>query len=141
MTQSQKADPKFVVVRLNETGYFSDEIQKQVKSIHAHYLFDENSHTYCCELTPSYDLRWVGFDIEEKDSCEKISQDLHETVADAYHREINDMYWHCRDIDKIEKENKKVFMQGSDLDPWSKGYGDENILNEVIAAYQADPLF
>jgi len=140
----EEIKPKFVAIRLDETEHWSDEIKARVKAIYAHYLFDERQVTYCCEVTPSFWLRWVGFDIETEDPQEEISTDLYDEISDGFHAVglDNSGYYHCRVIDKIEGEfRKKVFMEGSDLDPWSEGYGYDNVFDEVHDAWNANPLF
>lgn len=141
MPAKTEIKPKFVVVRLNETQHWSDDIKAQVKAIYAHYLFDENSHTHCCEITPSYWLRWVGFDIEMEEAGADVPEKLYSTVEDSFHAIDNDCYYHCRVIDKIDGENKKVFMEGSDLDPWGEDYGYDNVFDEVVTSYYENPVF
>ena len=140
MDGEKEIKPRFVAVRINETKHWSDDIKAQVKAIHAHYVFDENTVTHCCEITPSYWLRWVGFDIETEDPHAEISEELHDAVAEGFHSAENSGYYHCRTIDKIADDDKKVFMEGSDLDPWSEGYGYDNAFDEVVDAYHANPV-
>jgi len=144
MTDEKEIKPKFMAVRLDETQHWSDEIKSQVKAIYAHYLFDENQVTHCCEVTPSYWLRWVGFDIETEDPKAELPDVLYETIEHEFYAQgqENSGYYHCHVIDRIEDEHrKKVFMESADLDPWSEGYGYDNVFDEVHDAWNENPLF
>ena len=143
MTDKKDIKPRFVAVRFDETQYWTDDVKSRVKSIHGHYLFDENLVTHCCEITPSYWLRFVGFDLEMEDPDTDIPDELYDIVHGGYHNgDDNDSYRHCRDIDRIEEgKNKKIFMEGDDLEPWAEGYGYEKVFDEVIEAWNANPLW
>ena len=49
------------VIAMNDTESWTlpEKFQGKVK-IYSRYLYNPNEHTYCCELTPSRELRFLG---------------------------------------------------------------------------------
>ena len=138
----QEITPKFVAIRMDETRHWTDDIKSRVKVIYSHYLFDEHQCTHCCEITPSYWLMWVGFDIEMEDPEAEIPDDLYEAIESAYQSNAleNSGYHHCRVIDRIKDEDmKKVFMEGDELEKRSDGYSYREIFGVVCEAWQENP--
>lgn len=51
-------EPKFRLVEIEETQYWSDDVQARGR-IFAVYLVDLSRHTYLCEMTPSLELTYM----------------------------------------------------------------------------------
>jgi hypothetical protein len=46
--------PNLVIVKIDETSYFSDELQQKAKKIFGYYLVDLSIITHLCQLTGDY---------------------------------------------------------------------------------------
>jgi len=82
--------------------------EKYIKAIWDTWLYDKNSHTNCCELTPSYYLIHVSTSIEFNDAGANLSDDEKERIYSRYENEqTDDKYVHCHDIDAQEEKLKE----------------------------------
>ncbi len=52
------------------------------------WFYNDNERTYCCELAPSIEGRYLGFVTQNE-----VSDDLHNMITDSY-SEIYVNYWH-----------------------------------------------
>jgi hypothetical protein len=52
--------PDLRIFKDDETIHWREDIQARAGRIFGVYLFDANRHVHCCELTPSYELHYVG---------------------------------------------------------------------------------
>ena len=121
--------PDFRYVKIDETQHWNESfirgLGKGTKLI-ATYVYDASEHTYCCELTPSHFLRYVGTEIEPgreltQDEWEQYDEKVREAEWDC----DNDHYRHCRSI-----QNSRPVPERA------RGY--EN-LDDVIEEYAANP--
>lgn len=110
---------KIKSVMIDETEYWSEEIQKAAGKVYQYYIFNPAEVTYCCEITPSYTLIPVYFETENR-----IDEDtFHEMVC--ANLPSPDFYMHCREVDKIAKEVPQEF---DDMDEASEYYfGNHNL--------------
>ena len=93
------------VIALNETEhYVIDEADKEhIEMIVGVYMFDFNSCTHVCELTPSYFLRHIRDEVRltEKSQSE-LTLEKQEELYDKYENEYqDDIYMHCGHVHKI----------------------------------------
>lgn len=75
--------------------------RSQIERIETVWLFDKNSHTHCCELTPSYELWPVATRIIPKFECaddETLRERLGNLAADNSDDEV--AYYHVRTVDR-----------------------------------------
>src|SRR5687768_6276956 len=56
----QVIKPDFRVYRMDVTEYWNEDIQARAGRLFAVYLFDANRHVHACELTASYEMRYLG---------------------------------------------------------------------------------
>jgi len=95
----------WVEVRLDETRHWHWDILNAILGkegkVYGVYIFDAMTHTYCCEMTPSYWLRHV-YDF--------TSVFLPESMLDEFDRhstvDSNDHYFHTTDIEAIDDGDK-----------------------------------
>ena len=100
---------EFRVVAIDETRYWSEEIQKACGTIKAVYMYDSSVTTNLCEITPSYELTPLYY-ITEND----ISDELHGEMASE---DMESIYMHCNvvdDLESIETENGFDFESSED---------------------------
>lgn len=96
----------FCVVALDETADWNQdlEIWQYADKIFSVYLFDRNSTTNCCELTPSYELRFLYYSVQWKNSFD-LNEDKREellSVVDEAEGEAElVIYVHCNQIESL----------------------------------------
>jgi len=147
MNEGRDKPPEIVALRLNETNYFKDshgnlpeDLNGKISAIYSVYLYDDTVRTFCCEITPSFFLRWVDVVLDFTDGIEESERDkIYDEMRDVYTRDNSDCYMHISTVEKFE--HRKVFMKGNDFEPWWKEYDEEKIWDEVIEAYHQCPFF
>lgn len=101
--QFVKADgvSRYQVVVFDESRYWHESMLKKAGgTIYASYLFDSNTHVYCCELTPSYELLHLFSNpLEDDEDCSVL-----DAIRDACAGSPQDGYYHCSDIDRLPAE-------------------------------------
>lgn len=111
----------------NITEYYTIENKDKpfIKQIIAIYFYDAESHTYCCEITPSYLLENLSGDIIFSDDC---PDDIKDELLNKYiySQEWDDAYMHCSDVKSIKNQHH---------------YGPAENSDEVREYYQGNPVF
>lgn len=96
---------KVNAISLNETRYFNfkDEDKPYIKEVRSTYAYNPESCTHLCELTPSYELRflhtyiiWVG------DPPSDVQEEL---VTRYCYEGSEDTYMHCADVRQFAKDH------------------------------------
>lgn len=93
---------KVNVVSLEETSYFTprEEDRSFIRAIHSVYAYNPEEETHCCELTPSYDLRFLYSYIV---GTEKMTDDMRDLLSERYCLEGGvDMYMWCSRVQKLQ---------------------------------------
>lgn len=113
--------PQFKVVVIDETHFWSEEIQARVGKVFQAYLFDSNRHVYCCELTPSYEL----YPLYATATMDDSEGELDGEMRAAADNEVT--YAHVRSIDGLPAGNFHVFSVETEApESW----------DELLAEYQ-----
>ena len=137
--------PKFVVVRLDETQYWAEDVRDQVNKIWSHYIYDEHMTTHLCSLQRSYYLRWVGFDIELTDPEAYISEELYDIVVAGFAGSDRNSYHDCGPFDrmKLDDDRKKVLSEGDKIPSWSEDDPDpyEEAFEDLVDHYLGNPAW
>jgi hypothetical protein len=137
----EKILPKIGAVRIDETQYWSDDVQEKVDKIYGVYLFDKNQHTHLCELTPSYCLWYMGFAVyadglDADELCE-LEDDMR---SNDYSEPVT--YMHCSAVDKMDAEN---FDWDFNVDHENYDYDDEDsyrdMIDDMMEAYSGNPTW
>jgi hypothetical protein len=99
---------KFRYVKFDETIHFSDQIKSKIgqgSKIFAIYAFDSEEKINYCELTFSYWLEFIGFQIcFVNDISDELKGDVESDVRDAYALDDSSKYMHCHVIDNLSKD-------------------------------------
>lgn len=107
-------DLHFVV--FDETRYYSAEIREKAGAVYQTYVYDANTVTHCCEITPSYllvPLHTQALNYLEDDVA-RGALDEQLTVANS---EADERYVHCRVINRIPNTHKRRYhLVERDLD-------------------------
>jgi hypothetical protein len=94
MTTIEAIKPDFRVFKTETTRYWRKDIRRKAGKLFAVYLFDANRHVHACELTPSYEMHYVG-PTWTNSVGDRMSETIREGDADT------DLvsYYHVRGID------------------------------------------
>lgn len=97
------------IVGLDEKSLYvlSAELDKYIKAVRSVYLYDKNTVTYCCELTPSYYMRQLYVYPELSDEGQKLPEDEQERIHDMFAEVCDNCYMHCSTVDRLTEEAKK----------------------------------
>jgi len=148
MEQQETIRPRFMAVRIDETRHWTGDVAEEVESIHAHYVYDTHQVTNLCSFQINYWLSFVGFDfVPKRGLSDDEDEELYSKINDGYSSEDNSRYYNCGYIDKIEGEDKKVYLEWDELKDWEAaeecdtptGYND--LLHVVTEEWCANPLF
>jgi hypothetical protein len=102
-------DVRAAALDITEYVVFDDNEKYYIDKVYLVYMYDKNTVTYCCELRPSYDLRFVyvtavltaaghALDAEKKEA-------LYEKFEDTADLQDADTYMHCSGLDAREKKH------------------------------------
>jgi hypothetical protein len=83
------------LIAVDDTKYWSDEIRSGVDKIYTRYVYNDTECTYCCELTPSRCLFFVGFS-----PTGDVSEELAEKISEEECNFEDVCYMHCSFVDK-----------------------------------------
>lgn len=89
------------LVKLDETEYWCEDIQKVAGKLYGVYAYNPKKHVHCCELAPSYELVFVGTTTENF-----VDDTINEMIME--NDEVGEVrYFHVSYIDQIKKPNKR----------------------------------
>jgi len=84
------------VIAIDETRHWDRAIQSVCGTIKTVYMYDSSVQTYCCEITPSYELTPLYYVIENE-----VSDETYDLVNENLGSE-EPIYMHCRVVDELE---------------------------------------
>jgi hypothetical protein len=132
-----KVPPDWWCVSLDETSHWriAEEDQPFIEKMLGIYIFDRAQHTYCCELTPSYFLCYIGDVAVLKPGT---PDDVRERIAETYEclNQGDDCYMHVRHVEALPADQKRQYGNVAD---WE----DEDDRGEahVREHYLGNPVF
>ena len=100
------SEKEFKFIKTDETGLWSEPFRKHfsITKVTAVYAYDPTERTHCCEIRPSYFMRYLGSDIEHNCSA-LLLEDLDEEFREAEARAgDSDCYMHCSVVDGMSPE-------------------------------------
>lgn len=108
------------LVALRETEFFPQAITDQTGELYCVYLYTPETATFCCEITPSYDLEPLYY-VSEHRASDALNEQLMDAIGDP-------CYVHCRTIkakpdtmkthDEFESlEEAREYWQGNTWEP------------------------
>ncbi|MHB9130374.1 MAG: hypothetical protein ACYDBB_04685 [Armatimonadota bacterium] len=105
--------PRLRLAYIDETAGWSDEIVSVAGCIAALYVYDQQQRTCCCEMTPSYALRLVGYRTEyEVDDTVQMAMMQATDVGGV-------CYVHCWQVDGFQRLRRRPHHR--DIDPFQHG--------------------
>lgn len=112
-------DPDWRAVRFDETKYWDRKFLDEygVEKMYGVYLVDLSSVTYCCSITPSYEMNFVESVIEGGPEDDERREALYDKVMLADTNSPLVSYMNCRNIEnhiKNEKNQDKIGLARED---------------------------
>lgn len=130
MTEQTERPPEFKYVKIDETKFWNEKLVRELgpgAKLIATYVFNAAEVTHCCELTPSYDLRYAGTEIQPgRKLSDEEWEHYDEVVREGEHQCENDHYRHCSAV-----KDARPIPGPSTV--------DYETLDDVIEDFQANP--
>jgi hypothetical protein len=122
-------------IKFTETRQWNKDFLESIGTdavILSTYVFDHNSITNCCELTPSYELHLAGAEFKtSREMTDAEREEIEEKIRAAQANENEVKYIHCKSIDEGHQCSRPI-RQFEDCD-------DDVTIEDVIEYYQANP--
>ncbi len=132
-------EPRFRVARIEETQHYTDpKLTNAAGKIYAIFLYDQSRQTFCCELTPSYELHYIDTVTEER-----VEDEIYDQIQEAnYHRELVE-YQHTAKFASMSSDDNKPFSEdwSPNIDDYSTEEAYRELLEEIIADERANPTY
>ena len=134
--RSENLPPDWRAVRFDETKYWDRKFLDEygVDKMFGVYLVDLSSVTYCCSLTPAYEMNFVGSAVDGGPDDEEQRETFHEEVMTADNGSDLVSYMTCRNIQNHLKDEKNQDKIEVDEDDWKE---DPDSGFEVAREYYA----
>ncbi len=87
---------KLRLILLDETKGWREDIQNACGKIFTPYMYDENQHTYCCEIFPSFTLHPLPSFSENE-----ITDEMHENLMDGDSENQEPIYMHVSTVNAM----------------------------------------
>jgi hypothetical protein len=117
------ADPELMpdirVFKVDVTDYYPEEFQRRAGKIFEVYLFDANLHVHCCELTPSYEMAFIGSTWTKSPRTERAREKLADDINISDLETSPVAYYHVRGINLEPLERL-----GPDKAQWARFLND-----------------
>jgi len=92
-------------------------IQQEGLRIFSVYAYDTEWRVHCCELTPSYKMRWIEDQYALKDWNDiedpKLCEEADDWLSDAMSVTELCSYMHCREVDAFPDYQEGTFPEGA----------------------------
>ena len=145
MNTAKRADikPDYHWIKLDETKHWNNmfliEIGPNAK-ITSTYIFDKNSVTYCCELTPSYELHRVATDFSTSREMTEYEREIIDAkIFQAIEGNNDDVaYHHCSTIDEHTEKGVKVPCKSHQIGKFV-GCDNDVTIEEIREYYLGNP--
>jgi len=134
--------PNFKLAKFDETDGWDKDTKKIAKKIYGIYLYNENVVTHCCEITPSYEMHFLGSVTEEAPDDDTEREDFLDEIDVADLNTDLISYFHCSTVNALADDCNIAY---SDYKPTKDEYEDELAYRELIddlkSEYRGNPSF
>lgn len=129
--------PEFVLVHINETKDWSEDVQQKFGEIWCTYMYDKNEVTNLCSFEVNYWLIPIQYD------SPNITEELWDELIDLQADYMDAIYARVRYIDSIDEEHKdNDWSRHCDLADYEDSEdGYDELINDLIEAYEANPVW
>lgn len=131
--------PRWVALRIDESGYWAPSLVRQARRIFGVYICDMNARTYACSATPFYALHYVTSIPEVVPDLPESSANLAEFIEEQGTWSDDLVYLTCASVD-AQIGDGSIEIARLDTPPdWreEKDRGFEQVLED----YQGTPRF
>jgi hypothetical protein len=94
--------PDIKYVKIDETRHWNPDFLAKygIERMVAVYVYDANTYTYCCELTPSHWLEFIETQPETKEWLEdnEVREEMYDAIMEAQFQCDNDCYMHVHAV-------------------------------------------
>lgn len=97
------------IIAFNETKCWNITLPENCMMLFV-YAYDDTKVTYCCEITPSRELHFLGTIPTEVPDGEEEREKFLDQIMEGDRQAESIAYCHCRDVDSYE------FVNGCDPD-------------------------
>jgi len=136
--------PDYHLIKIDETEHWNKEFLASIgpdAKIISTYVFDHNSVTNCCEITPSYALHLAATNFVTSSDLssaevEEIEEKIRQGIADAGSDDVQ--YHHCSTIDERTNKGVKIPARSKPIRQFV-GCDNDVTIDEVREYYLANP--
>lgn len=123
--------PEWWAVARDVTSDYSiaEEDKPKIKRILDVFYYDANTYTYCCELAPSYHLRYLYTTIET--DLDTLDEDRDRLDEEYCHEPTEDIYMHASDVKSLPADLKVAFGEIADHIDRSDPQEEEDYVRET----------
>lgn len=130
---------------IDVTDSYSIDVEDRadiVKILHV-FLYDAGRVVHCCELTPSYDCRYLYTSIHFADHLYGVDDTRRGELEEKYaYEQVDDCYYHCCDLDRradvVPLADREYADDGDDASEWDNRDGYDEVLEDVLEYAQGN---
>jgi hypothetical protein len=124
--------PDFCILKFNTTKYWRENIQREAGEIYNVYIFDANRIVHAADLSPSYELHYLGptwtASCESEEERSRLFEQIMEGVTDT--EPVT--YHYCREVKLNECERVPITDEQWALFLWMEDGDQEKAYAEAI---------
>lgn len=128
---------RFRICLLEETGNWNEEIRERAGRIFGVYLYNPDTRTHCCEITPSHELYFLQSVPENLSDDEGEREQLLVDIDEGNLEAERVSYMHCHTLKAMPKIKRGELKQGTYY--CARYQMREFDIDEVIEHYRGNP--
>jgi hypothetical protein len=129
-------------IKIDQTKHWNKKFLATIgpdARIIATFVFDHNSATHCCEITPSYKLHLAGTEFKTSRELSDAEREDIEDKISAAEADCEDIeYHHCSTIDERTEKGVKIPGKSKPIRQF-ENCDDDVKIEEVIEYYKGNP--
>ena len=131
--------PRIYGVVLDETEYWNEDIIQKADKIFGVYLYNPKEITHCCEITPSYELHFMGSFAQEYPENESEHEILYDDIITGDMNTELVKYFHCKGIDKMPLIKRGSIKKGRFF---YTSYNKKDLeFKDILEDYKCNPVY
>lgn len=116
--------PRFFLLEEDISNWPSEE-QVAIGKLYTIWFYNDHERTYCCEMTPSIEGRYLGFVTQNA-----VSDKVHDAITEAYSDEYVS-YWHVNNLPDNVASHPDYELEDADEEALQDYLFDEYVCNQV----------
>lgn len=130
---------KLFICVLDETEYWSKDIQDKAGKIFGVYFYNPGIVTHCCEITPSYELWYLSSFARDLPEDEEERENFINMIENEGSERERALYCHCNVIDKLPEIKRGEIKQGKYH--WDSFDEEDTEIDEIEEEYRCNPHY